>query len=369
MRYTILLGICAAPIFIWSCTSTEKKILPEELAITQKFQPETYICYKSSGEIVVDGKLDEDDWGNAVWTNVFVDIEGDKKPAPTYPTRAKMLWDSTYFYVAAELVEPHIWGTLHQRDTVIFFDNDFEIFIDPDWDTHNYYEFEMNVLNTVWDLMLTKPYRDNGVAIDNWNITGLKSAVFINGTLNDPSDIDNNWSLEVAMPLEVLREAQAGQSIPEDGEQWRVGFSRVEWQIEVENGVYKKNTGPAGERIPEDNWVWSATDEIAMHKPELWGVVQFSESPNNNQNAVYQQDEDWEIISQLRNFYYRQNNYRDTFNVFASSASELRFVNFHPEIVVHMNTYTASMLSTTGNFYWFIREDGNLWKGENILKE
>ena len=57
-----------------------------------------------------------------------------------------MLWDDEYFYVAAELEEPDIWATLTERDAVIFYDNDFEIFIDPDGDSHEYYEFEMNAL-------------------------------------------------------------------------------------------------------------------------------------------------------------------------------------------------------------------------------
>ena len=47
-----------------------------------------------------------------------------------------------------------------QHDAVIFHNNDFEVFIDPDGDTHNYYELEINALNTVWDLFITKPYRE-----------------------------------------------------------------------------------------------------------------------------------------------------------------------------------------------------------------
>jgi len=77
-----------------------------------------------------------------------------------------MLWDDTYFYVAAQLEEPDVWATLTQRDTVIFYDNDFEVFIDPDGDTHNYYELEVNAFGTLWDLMLLTPYRDGGPAID-----------------------------------------------------------------------------------------------------------------------------------------------------------------------------------------------------------
>lgn len=52
-------------------------------------------------------------------------------------------------------------GTLTQHDSVIFHDNDFEVFVDPDRSSHFYKEFEMNVLNTTWSLCLNKPY-DNG---------------------------------------------------------------------------------------------------------------------------------------------------------------------------------------------------------------
>jgi len=87
------------------------------------------------------------------------------------------------------LEEPHVWGTLTKPDTVICYDNDFEVFIDPDGDNHEYYEFEMDALNTVWDLLLKKPYRDGGPPVDGWNMERLKSAVHVAGTLNNPTDI------------------------------------------------------------------------------------------------------------------------------------------------------------------------------------
>ena len=105
-----------------------------------------------------------------------------------------MLWDDEYFYVAAEMEEPDLWGTLTERDSVIFHDNDFEVFIDPDGDTHAYYELEVNALGTPWDLMLIKPYRDGGRAIDAWDIAGLQVGVDVRGTLNRPGDRDDGWS-------------------------------------------------------------------------------------------------------------------------------------------------------------------------------
>ena len=102
----------------------------------------------------VDGRLGESAWAAAAWSDQFVDIEGDAAPPPRFRTRAKMLWDDEYFYVAAEMEEPDVWGTLTDRDAVIFHDNDFEAFIDSDGDTHAYYELEVNALGTPWDLML-----------------------------------------------------------------------------------------------------------------------------------------------------------------------------------------------------------------------
>ncbi len=55
--------------------------------------------------------------------------------------------------------EPRPWAELTLHDSVIYKENDFEVFIDPDGDNHNYYEIEINALGTVWDLFLAKPYR------------------------------------------------------------------------------------------------------------------------------------------------------------------------------------------------------------------
>jgi len=137
------------------------------------FAPKHYICYRTSLPLVIDGKPDESVWEKASWTEYFGDIEGELKPDPLYKTRAKMLWDDNYLYIAAELEEPEVCARLRQRDTVIFYDNDFEVFIDPDGDTHNYYEFEMNAFGTEWDLLLTKPYRDEGIAVFAWDIMHL----------------------------------------------------------------------------------------------------------------------------------------------------------------------------------------------------
>ena len=231
--------------------------------------PERYNCRRAPSAIRIDGRLDDAAWKRAPWTGAFVDIQGATQPRPRFRTRAKMLWDDEYFYVAAELEEPHVWATLLKHDSVIFHDNDFEVFLNPSGDGRNYFEFEMNALNTGWDLFLNKPYREGGKADNSWDIPGLRTAVAIQGTLNDARDRDRGWTLEIAFPWTAFA-SRAPVSRPHPGDSWRVNFSRVEWQTKSSGKEYRKLPGR-----PEDNWVWSPQGLINMHVPDRWGYVQF----------------------------------------------------------------------------------------------
>jgi hypothetical protein len=259
------------PTLLRSSFTVGAKLLPVVMSLLAAHAdeniPRHYEAHKAQ-HIIVDGKLDEAAWQAVPWTELFVDIEGAVKPAPRFQTRMKMLWDDNYLYIGAELSEPDVWATLTQHDSVIFRDNDFEVFLNPSGDSRNYFEFEINALNTSWDLFLPKPYREDGHADNSWEIPGLKSAVFVNGTLNHPGDRDRGWTVELAFPWSAFVE-RSGFGRPKPGDQWRVNFSRVEWKTEVVGGVYRKLPGR------EDNWVWSPQGVIDMHRPEKWGFVRF----------------------------------------------------------------------------------------------
>src|SRR4029077_17800445 len=160
--------------------------------------PRSYVCHRAPSPLVIDGKLDEPAWTSASWSDPFVDIEGGRRPRPRFRTRMKMAWDDEYLYVAAEMEDPDIWATLTERDSVIFHDNDFEVFIDPDGDTDGYYELEVNPLAPVGDLMLMKPYRDGGPAINGWDIAGLKVGVDVPGSIKPTGDRAQGRSLAAA---------------------------------------------------------------------------------------------------------------------------------------------------------------------------
>ena len=249
-----------------------------ELDINDKIiLPKHYIVNKINDEINIDGKDDELAWSNAIYTNDFIDIEGDK--IPRQKTNVKMLWDDKFLYVFAKLYENHIWGDITKRDEVIYYNNDFEVFINPNDDVFSYGEIEINALGTEWDLFLNRPYRLKGKADSSWDINGLKSAVDINGTLNDPNDLDDYWTVEIAIPLKEIEKLNTSGKDEKviSGDVWRINFSRVNWDFEINNGVYSRKK-ENGKYLPEYNWVWSPQGIINMHVPENWGYLVFSEN-------------------------------------------------------------------------------------------
>lgn len=261
-------------LFLINCNNSDTL----ELDINDKIiLPKHYIVNKINDQINIDGRDDELAWNNAIYTDDFIDIEGSK--TPSQKTNVKMLWDEKFLYVFAKLYENHIWGDITKRDEVIYYNNDFEVFINPNDDVFSYGEIEINALGTEWDLFLNRPYRLKGKADSSWDINGLKSAVDMSGTLNDPNDLDDYWTLEIAIPLKEIEKLNTSGKDEKviSGDVWRINFSRVNWDFEINNGVYSRKK-ENGKYLPEYNWVWSPQGIINMHVPENWGYLVFSEN-------------------------------------------------------------------------------------------
>eukprot|EP00936_MAST-01D_sp_MAST-1D-sp1_P002467 g2467.t1 len=211
-------------------------------------------------------------------------------------TRVKMLHDGAHLYIAAQLTEPCVWGTITRQNEVLYWENDFEVFIDVDGSGHDYYELEINALNTVWELKLHKPYSTGLHEVANpLNLRGLRSAVRVRGAGKNGTVEPNSWTakrgqcdgwdVEIALPLNELCAHYAFREQPRksiEGARWRVNFSRVQWDVEVvADETMAASTGEVKEVIrkvegrPEHNWVWSPTGIVDVHRPECWGWVHF----------------------------------------------------------------------------------------------
>ena len=328
--------------------------------------PRGYVCYRAAGPITLDGKLDDAAWKAAPWTADFVDIEGDRRRKPRFRTRVKMLWDDKCLYIGAELEEPHVQGSYTRRDSYIFHeDNDFEVFLNPDGNNHNYAELEMNALNTVWDLHLKKPYRDGGKAEDKWDIPGLKTAVHVNGTLNNPRDLDKGWTIEIAIPWEIVRALNDKPArAPRDGDQWRFNFSRVEWSFDIVDGKYVRRKDRR-----EDNWVWSPQGVVNMHQPETWGYVQFSTAAPGK--AAFRPDPAGPARHLLHRIYHAQKTFKKVHGRYARSLAELKLADLHdatlagpPLLEAEADRFRATVvvkLPGGGRQRWHLREDSRVW--------
>lgn len=222
----------------------------------------TYPIFRADAKISIDGRLDDVSWAGAPALSPLADIRDDAKlPLPTKNTTIKMLWDDTYLYIGAYLEEDDVVATLKGRDVIIYKENDFEVFIDPEGDGENYFEFEFSAKGEIMDLLMDRPYSKGGNFYMPWDCTGLIVKTHIDGTVNDPSDKDKGWGIEIAIPRASL---MRGFEKPSDRNLWRMNFSRVE---------YLKKEGP------EENWVWAPTGRVDIHIPSRWGYVMFVDAP------------------------------------------------------------------------------------------
>ena len=272
-----------------------------------------------------------------------------------------MLWDDTCLYIAAQIRDPNVWATLTRHDATIFHDNDFELFIDPGNTTHQYFEIEDNAFNTIFDLFLNKPYRNGGNALTTWDTKGLRSAVKIQGTLNDPTDTDKGWTVEMAIPFKAISNYM---QLPKDGTFWRANFSRVEWDIKVVDGKYVKLKDSTGHTLPEHNWVWSPQGVINMHYPERWGYLQFNKGNINNTTFTLPYSELQKRYLWL--IYYQEKLWRNEHHVYIDSLEKFgldKTVTINNEINVlkieaTQHQFMAFITDEKDKITWTINQEG-----------
>ena len=222
-------------------------------------------CVATTQPITIDGKLDDAAWQAAAWTADFVNLRGPNAPERPPPprTRAKVTFDDRNLYIAAEVSDSDVRAAMKEHDSPLYRENAFEVFIDPDDDGANYVELEINALNTTFDLLMSKPYAQRGKADEAWEIAGLRTAVQIDGTLNESGDADKGWRLEMAIPWSAIKDLTADALPPKPGTRFRVNLARV-------------ISPPAGSDAKTRYATWSPINEPSLHVPARWGWVEFA---------------------------------------------------------------------------------------------
>jgi hypothetical protein len=242
----LLLSLCGL-----TCSLFVTSILADDVE-----KPIRYTIQRTKSKITIDGKLNEADWKAAKSVGKFQFPwydEGKKEQ-----TAAKLLWDVKYLYVSYRCEDVHIWGKHTQRDSKVYLDDCVEVFTAPNPNhPNNYFNFEINVRKAILD-----QHHPNGPGVkvkEEWNATGVKIAVTINGTLNDDSDTDKEWILEAAIPFANFAKV-AKHAPPKNGDVWHLNLNRLGGKT---NNQYSQ-------------WSPGKSPRPDYHTPNTFGRVIFS---------------------------------------------------------------------------------------------
>lgn len=164
---------------------------------------------------------------------------------PKQGATVKTAWDGSELRVLFEIADNDVWATQTQRDGPLWEEEVAEVFLDPVGDLEAYFEFEVNPLNTVLDLVARK--NRSGYAKNFcWQCEGLRTAV---------SRHAGGWCAELAFPLASLTSPP-----PRSGARWRVNFCRID--------------RPPG--VDRELTAWSPPGRGSFHTPERFGYLEFA---------------------------------------------------------------------------------------------
>ena len=263
-------------------------------------QTSDYTAKKIDTSIAIDGNIKKAIWENAAWSKRFVDMVTGSPGM--YNTQTAILWNDTHLYIAFEAEEPQVEAKLTERDSILFLENDLEVFIDGG---DCYYELEVNAANTIYEVFFIwkdaytkgskfdipqfdvhqnqaytfggdydrsgksfwKGTHPRGIrwAFTNYDLPELETAVQVNGKLNDNSHIDKGWSLEIGIPWSSLKLLANGRSLPPtDGDIWRLFLGRFQKLI-----IGGKEIQPHPAMVLNSHGIYDT------HLPEKWSRVKF----------------------------------------------------------------------------------------------
>jgi hypothetical protein len=264
-------------------------------------QPGRFTAMRTPRTPALTGRADCETWAAAPRTQRFVDLStGSPAPLDTY---ASVLWDDESVYVAFWAAEPAVTATFTERDSLLFYENDLEIFIDGG---QTYYELEFNALGTIyeafyiwrdvwvpggeWDTAQFSVHdpkvhsfggdfvpgpntfwtgshpRGTRWAYLNYDLPGLEVKVAVDGVANDPTVHDRGWSAEIEIPWLSLVDLADGRSLPATpGDEWGIFLGRFQ-QLETRS---PSSSAVAG-------WGATAIGVNDTHVPESFTRVRFS---------------------------------------------------------------------------------------------
>lgn len=185
-----------------------------------------YACRFTDEPPAIDGAVDDTAWRNAVAIDGFsMPWQGTGKPA-LKATRARLLWDRENLYLAADLDDADLYADVTEHDGQTWDNDVVELFLKPSRDKPAYYEFQVTPRNTLFDCFI--PRRGHVRRFRTMHDFGIESAVRLRGTLDQWTDTDQDWSVEMRIPWTAFMPT-GGR--PEPGDEWRFAVCRYDYDV------------------------------------------------------------------------------------------------------------------------------------------
>lgn len=156
-------------------------------------EPEAIVARHATGDVHLDGRLDERDWGEAPAFSRFVESFPQAGAPASLPTEVRVLFDDTTLYVGVTCSDPspdQIVGQLARRDTDTTSDR-VEVAIDPGAGGRTAYVFVVNAAGVLRDALLFGDVNST----DSWDAV-WDAAVHVG---------ERGWVAEIAIPFRSLR--------------------------------------------------------------------------------------------------------------------------------------------------------------------
>ncbi|MXW80100.1 MAG: hypothetical protein F4Z57_14160, partial [Gemmatimonadetes bacterium] len=249
--------------------------------------PVEYQVHFTAEDMAIDGRANEKSWSLAPLIKMVDRAYPSGKTLSPSITTVQALWSEQGLLVLFLCKDEDILATFTERDNRGFYkDDDVELFLDPDMDGTSYVQLAINALNTKMDVLRREPqWTDGGMpAFYDWD-SGTESAVVVSGSLEDRTDRDESWTVELLFPWSSMSQATlnvlvsegygidvlGGRSIPPKmGDKWKANLIRFDHGDKEGAGVLS-----TWSPFPDGDGAFISNN--CVHYSTYWGVLVFVE--------------------------------------------------------------------------------------------
>jgi hypothetical protein len=206
-------------------------------------------------KIRIDGDLNESAWQSAQKLSLSNNIDGTPIKEASYSSNVMTCYDRDNLYLAFINHDQVIFSSYSNRDEFLWKEEVVEVFIDTDKDPSTYIELEVSPKNVLFDSYITDTANIDLFVTPQFDLDGWRTAVSVHGTVNNNSDRDSLWTVEMAIPFTSLDSEFNIEQIKEYN--WRINFYRLD----------RDDSGPT-------SYAWSPTFK-RFHTPSKFGTIIF----------------------------------------------------------------------------------------------